>query len=106
MYRAKKDRTNGLMLSQILTAKEQPIFGFGMKLSTSKLSAASTRGFAVGAPAGRSTAYIKVRNVPRFTDVTHMTVMPRSVDPRKTKSVLVTVNPSIQRRSNSAISKE
>jgi len=64
LYRAKKDRTNGLMLSQILTAKEQPIFGFGMKLSTSKLSAASTRGFAVGAPAGRSTAYIKVQMFP------------------------------------------
>eukprot|EP00092_Neocalanus_flemingeri_P029458 GFUD01031988.1.p1 GENE.GFUD01031988.1~~GFUD01031988.1.p1 ORF type:complete len:997 (+),score=213.69 GFUD01031988.1:96-3086(+) len=95
IYRAKKS-TQGLLLSQII--KSQGMSGFGMKLSTSKLKDTSARGFAVGAPAGQNSVYIKVRNVPRFTDITHVKVNPKSVTSNETKLVVVTVTPTIQRK--------
>jgi len=96
LYRAKQDRSKGLVLTQIIKSKDSA--GFGMKLSLSKLKDFSSKGFAIGAPAGSKSTYVKVRNVPRFTDITRVTVMPRSVDPQNTQQILVKIRPAIQRR--------
>jgi len=98
LYRAKQDRTKGLVLSQVIESKGA--VSFGMKLSTSKLNMKdfSSKGFAIGAPVGTSSAYIKVRKVPRFTDISRVIVMPRNVDPLTTKQIHVTIRPAIERR--------
>ena len=100
LYRAKQDRTKGLVISQIIESNGPA--SFGMKLSTSKLNMKDSfnNGFAIGAPAGTSSSYIKVRKVPRFTDVSRVTMMPRSVDPQTTKQIHVTIRPAIERRTD------
>jgi len=96
LYRANQDRT-GLVLSQVVKSKTINA-AFGLRLSSSKLKEFSSQGFAVGAPRARSSSYVKVRNVARFTDISQVTISPRSIDPEKTKQVMVTITPAIQRR--------
>ena len=81
--------------------------GFGLKLSEPFVTRTDRRdltaGIAVASPETDKVYYIRVRPVPRLEDQSWIVIQPRTIDPKTTKTLRLTVKPRIRRTAAASV---